>query len=198
MDLGKIVEATPDTLSPTVDNIVNGRSKTPPPRGRPTKSGRTEAQKRAQSKYQERKRRDAMEKTGQTQAKPEPEPEPERSGPKLSSNKTQSQSGTKPNDRIELEFDVDGLAKQIYAMHLMLSVVMKSQAFVISSEESEKLAIAVIAVSKQYPITINPKYIALGNLTLVCASIYIPRLMIYSQEVKAHKHTASDTVIDHD
>lgn len=79
------------------------------------------------------------------------------------------------------------LANQIEAGHKMLALLTKNPMWVISADESVRLANAIKSVLVFHNMSINPKMAAYGELAIALVMIYGSRLGMMAMQKQAEK-----------
>lgn len=82
---------------------------------------------------------------------------------------------------------IDRLAKRLAGFHDLADIALKTAPLLHLDEgQSVELSKAILTVLEQYDLSADPKYMALGNLMIVSAMIYQPKVAMY-REVQRHK-----------
>lgn len=87
--------------------------------------------------------------------------------------------GRPPKDEnaanLGVKLDAEKLGNQITGIHQMIALFTKQADLAITPQEGKMLALAIIDVSQQYAVNINPKTLAWFNLFGAAAAIYAPK-----------------------
>ena len=116
------------------------------------------------------------------------EPVKRRGRPKGSRNSPGGKQSTK-----ETSSDLTTL---LYTIHLVLSKSLKIEELELDEEESKQLGTALARVQREFGVgVIPPKAMALINLATVAGSIYVPRVIAYSNNHKKPDKSKAPDVI---
>lgn len=95
------------------------------------------------------------------------------------------------------EKKIEGLVKILLVAHDFCAKFTQNNLFQIGQNEAQTMAEALYDFNKQYNIEISPKAAATINLATVCASIYLPRFLIYTA-LKNQKSTHEMETVKND
>jgi hypothetical protein len=74
------------------------------------------------------------------------------------------------------------------SLHMMAAAKFEEPLLMLQPDEAKKIGDAIDKVQSMYPINVDPKAIAWGQLVIVLASVYGPRAMIIYQKQKQLKN----------
>lgn len=83
--------------------------------------------------------------------------------------------------------NLDGLSSMVFAGHLFLAAASSSPEFMLSEDESNKFAKAMLNVQSHYDFFISEKAQAWVNLGAVAGGLYIPRVIAIRKRKKTEK-----------
>jgi len=69
----------------------------------------------------------------------------------------------------------------------MAAGLTKVSELAISPGEAAALAGALVEVEKHYPVSVDPKYVAIGQLVMVAAGVYAPKVFTYKSRLRAER-----------
>lgn len=94
--------------------------------------------------------------------------------------------------RARLAIDADFLASQIAALHFAIAGLTRDNVWLLTEEEAKSLATASVHCTEAFDLRVDPRLVALSELTVVATMIYAPRLLaIRARTQKAAQQTQS-------
>jgi hypothetical protein len=87
-----------------------------------------------------------------------------------------------------------GLELLLLSVHSMGATFLSIEELALDPKEAKLLADAIHGVAEQFPVALDPKYIAIGNLATVAVGIYGMRIFAYKTRVKQDANKTIDTV----
>lgn len=86
-----------------------------------------------------------------------------------------------------VQLSLGAVSSALLTIHGAAAAILATPELALSPQESEPLASAIIEVEKLYPTTVDPRIVAWGNLMMVAAMIYAPRLMAIRMRQNAER-----------
>lgn len=113
-----------------------------------------------------------------------------KSGGNIGGTGTASKNGTRNNKNIKEGLDT--LSKTLMIVHMGIASYTKFDGFNIEEKEADALSASIANVMEQFDWTPDPKFAAIAGLVTTGATIYGPRIYMYTEHVKATKAKAKD------
>ncbi len=96
---------------------------------------------------------------------------------------------------VKAQIDKDELTKTLISLHVGVCIFLKTQAFMLTESEAKQLSVAICNFSEHFSFNVDPKVAASVALMASVAMIYLPKALMYKQELK-HKqmeHAKNET-----
>ena len=89
-----------------------------------------------------------------------------------------------------------GLESLLLSVHQIGASFLSMEELALDEKEAKLLADAIQGVAEHYPLTLDPKYLAVGNLVMVGVGIYGTRIFAYRNRMKREQNKNIDVIVD--
>lgn len=76
-----------------------------------------------------------------------------------------------------------------------MALITKEPAWAISNDDAQKLAVSIKNVAQYHSVSVDPKYMAYGQLALTAGAIYVPRALIINAKKSQAKKEAQQAQV---